>query len=172
MSKGIVFRNHQNEKIYPCPYMPIGSIYISVNSTNPSTYFGGTWEQIKDRFLLACGSSYANGSTGGEATHKLTTNEIPSHTHGSKSLIGKMQFRALTSGTNIADIYSSGNSICSYTGDGGSTWSVGINYTSGSNKATDVITVNATHEHTSVGGNGAHNNMPPYLAVYVWKRTK
>jgi hypothetical protein len=49
VSKAIVFRNHQNEKIYPCPYMPIGSIYLSVNITNPSTYFGGTWEQIKDK---------------------------------------------------------------------------------------------------------------------------
>lgn len=169
MAKAIRFKKN-GEAVYPCPYYPIGAIYISVNSTNPSTIFGGSWEQIKDKFLLACGSTYANGSTGGEATHKLTTNEIPSHTHGSKSLVGKMQFRALTSGTNIADIYSSGNAICSYTGDGGSTWSAAINYTSGSNKATDVITVNATHEHTSVGGNGAHNNMPPYLAVYVWKR--
>jgi len=170
MSKAIVFRTRNNEKVYPCPYYPIGSIYISVNSTNPSTYFGGSWTQIKDRFLLACGSTYSNGSTGGEATHKLTTAEMPSHTHGSKSLVGKMQFRALTNGTNIADIYSSGNTICSYTQDGGSTWGIGINYTSGSNKATDVLTVDATHEHTSVGGNGAHNNMPPYLAVYVWKR--
>jgi len=169
MAKAIRFKKN-GEAIYPCPYYPIGAIYISVNSTNPSTIFGGTWEQIKDRFLLACGSTYSNGSTGGEASHKLTTTEIPSHTHGSKSLVGKMQFRALTSGTNIADIYSSGNSICSYIGDGGATWNTGINHTSGSNKATDVITINATHEHASVGGNGAHNNMPPYLAVYVWKR--
>lgn len=70
MSKGIVFRNRQNEKIYPCPFMPIGSVYISVSSTNPSTYFGGTWEQIKDKFLLCCGNTYTAGSTGGEATHK------------------------------------------------------------------------------------------------------
>ncbi len=169
MSKAIRLMKN-NEPFYPCPYYPIGSIYIAVNNVNPSTYFGGTWEQIKDRFLLACGNSYSNGSTGGEATHKLTTTEIPSHTHGSKSLVGKIQFRALTSGTNIADIFSSGNSMCSYSSDGGSTWSAAINYTSGKNLKTDVITINATHEHSSVGGNGAHNNMPPYLAVYVWKR--
>ena len=60
---------------------PVGSIYMSVNNTNPSTLFGGTWSQIKDRFLLACGDIYSNGSTGGEATHTLTINEMPSHAH-------------------------------------------------------------------------------------------
>lgn len=60
---------------------PIGSIYMSVNNVDPSTLFGGTWQQIKDRFLLACGDTYSNGATGGEATHTLTVNEIPSHTH-------------------------------------------------------------------------------------------
>ena len=170
MSKGIVFRNRNNEKIYPCPFYPIGSVYISLSNTNPSTYFGGTWEQIKDRFLLSAGNTYAVGNTGGSSTVTLTTNQIPAHTHGSKSLVGKMQFRAITNGTNIADIYSSGNSICSYTQDGGNTWSMGLNGTSGSNKPTDVLTVNATHEHSSVGGNGSHDNMPPYLVVYMWKR--
>lgn len=43
MSKGIRFRNKNNEHIYPCPYMPVGSIFKSTSSTNPSTYFDGTW---------------------------------------------------------------------------------------------------------------------------------
>jgi len=60
---------------------PVGSIYISVNNVNPSTLFGGTWAQIKDKFLLAAGSAYSNGDTGGEATHTLTVNEMPSHSH-------------------------------------------------------------------------------------------
>ena len=81
MSKAIQLKNRNGEKMYPCPYYPVGSIYLSVNSTNPGTIFGGTWEQIKDRFLLACGSTYSNGSTGGEAKHTLTTNEMPSHSH-------------------------------------------------------------------------------------------
>ena len=81
MSKAIQLKNRSGEKVYPCPYYPVGSIYLSVNSTNPGTIFGGSWEQIKDRFLLACGSTYSNGSTGGESTHKLTVDEMPSHNH-------------------------------------------------------------------------------------------
>ena len=60
---------------------PVGSIYISVNSTSPATLFGGTWEILNDVFLLAAGS-YANAGTfGGEATHTLTVDEMPSHSH-------------------------------------------------------------------------------------------
>ena len=137
-SKAIKFRNKNNDYIYPCPYMPIGSIYISVNSTNPSTYFGGTWQQIKDRFLLACGSTYSNGATGGEATHKLTINEMPSHNHPVH--LSGTAYSNITS--NVDWLYESSYRI--YGGE-------------------DVAGSN-------VGGNQAHNNMPPYLAVYVWKR--
>ena len=45
------------------PY-PVGSIYLSINSTSPDELFGGTWEQIKDTFLLACGDTYAAGIYG------------------------------------------------------------------------------------------------------------
>ena len=67
---------------------PVGAIYMSVNSVSPSTLFGGTWEQIQDTFLLACGTTYSGGSTGGSNTHKHTTQghtltiaEMPSHRH-------------------------------------------------------------------------------------------
>ena len=63
-------------KIYP-----IGSIYMSINETNPSELFGGVWEQIEDKFLLACGTKHPNGEESGEETHTLTQNEMPSHTH-------------------------------------------------------------------------------------------
>ena len=56
---------------------PVGSIYISANATSPETLFGGTWERITDRFLLAAGSTYAAGSTGGNASVNLTKNNIP-----------------------------------------------------------------------------------------------
>ena len=60
---------------------PIGSLYWSKYDTDPSELFGGTWEQIKDTFVLAAGDTYEAGTTGGEATHTLTINEMPSHTH-------------------------------------------------------------------------------------------
>lgn len=58
---------------------PIGSIYMSVNSTSPANLFGGTWERISDTFLFAASSSYPAGSTGGEFTHKLTQSELPNY---------------------------------------------------------------------------------------------
>lgn len=116
---------------------PVGSIYMSVNSSDPSTLFGGTWERIQDRFLLAAGTTYAAGATDGEATHTLTVQEMPSHTHNVDS----------TTGSPVAYVPGGGGDI------GGS----------GKNIATKPI--------LAAGGGKAHNNMPPYLAVYVWKRT-
>lgn len=125
---------------------PVGSIYITTVNTNPTTLFGGTWVQIKDTFLLACGSTYSNGATGGEATHKLTVNEMPSHNH------------VIHGNTNIGSASGSGYWHFPTAIEG---WAYGsykdlYENSSGTN---------------SNGGNQAHNNMPPYLAVYVWKRT-
>lgn len=114
---------------------PVGSIYMSVNSTSPATLFGGTWQKIEDKFLLASGTSYSNGATGGEAEHTLTIAEMPTHHHktGSRQTYGS-----------------------------GSTWGL-INY--GSSVSTQ------DRDTSSTGGGQAHNNMPPYLVVNVWKRT-
>ena len=60
---------------------PVGSIYWSSKNTNPATLFGGTWTQIKDRFILAAGDYYSNGATGGAATVTLTVSNMPSHNH-------------------------------------------------------------------------------------------
>ena len=119
---------------------PVGAVYISVNSTSPASLFGGTWESIGGRFLLGAGDSYAAGSTGGEATHKLTVNEMPSHTH------------AIYRNVGVDDNNFSGH-IANR---------VAANDSSDDNKQT--VTSDAT------GGGAAHNNMPPYLAVYMWKR--
>jgi len=128
---------------------PVGSIYISVNTTNPGTLFGGTWEQIKDRFILAAGGSYTVGSTGGEATHTLTVNEMPEHRHSSDT------FQNGYANGSIADT----DKYCTWVNKG----------TSNNN---DPHTIQNGPIRTSwVGGSAAHNNMPPYLAVYMWKRT-
>lgn len=123
---------------------PVGSIYMSVNSTSPATLFGGTWVQLKDRFLLGAGDTYSNGGTGGEATHTLTTSEMPSHTHDVEDTTGQAKSEA-------------------YNGSGSRSWELlDIGNANGTNRA---LRARAT------GGGQAHNNMPPYLAVYMWKRT-
>lgn len=61
---------------------PVGSLYWSSKATEPSTLFGGTWQRIKDVFVLAAGDTYAAGSTGGEAEHTTTIDEMPRHRHG------------------------------------------------------------------------------------------
>lgn len=61
---------------------PIGSIYWSSNSTDPASLFGGTWVQIKDRFVLACGDTYSTtGATGGASSVTLSVSNMPSHNH-------------------------------------------------------------------------------------------
>ena len=60
---------------------PVGSVYISFNATDPSTLFGGTWQRLKDTFLLANGDSYAPNTTGGSATKTITTSNLPAHSH-------------------------------------------------------------------------------------------
>lgn len=117
---------------------PVGSIYQSTDSTDPSTLFGGTWERIKDRFLLAAGDTFAAGKTGGEASHTLTADEIPEI---------KMSYQytgqSTVIGTDAIRLYDVNGQPNQYTGP----------------------------QSSNCGGK-AHNNMPPYLVVYMWKRTE
>lgn len=123
---------------------PVGSIYISVSNANPSTLFGGTWVQIKDTFLLSAGDTYTAGNTGGSATHTLTTNELPSHYHNFYKT-GRIMYW-----DSSAD-------------------PIGIKQGTGEDIAAQFSWDSKT---ANVGGGQAHNNMPPYLVVYVWKRTE
>lgn len=116
---------------------PVGSFYFSENITSPETLFGGTWERIKDTFILAAGDTYAAGSTGGEAEHTLTENEMPSHYHSIQNT-GVARFTPASS-----------SSYWCWFNAGGYNQAVSYN----------------------TGGSGAHNNMPPYMTAYVWKRT-
>lgn len=124
---------------------PVGSIYMSTTNTNPSTIFGGTWEQIKDRFLLSAGDTYEAGSTGGEASHTLTIEEMPRHSH-----------------ELIDDVYNTAADLAAR-GDNGGSYNRLPNF-SLTNSYSHVKAANA-------GGNKPHENMPPYLTVYMWKRT-
>jgi len=141
---------------------PVGSVYISVLDINPNTAFGfGEWEQIKDVFLLSAGNIYNNGETGGEAAHTLTVNEMPSHTHRGSS--GTAGAHSHTLGTDMDVTYNASGKCCSVHKDG-----VDPSLWNGS------TSTNGGHTHTinieNTGNNVAHNNMPPYLTVYMWKR--
>ena len=54
---------------------------MSTENNSPAALFGGTWEQLKDRFLLGAGDNYVAGATGGEAQHALAISELPPHNH-------------------------------------------------------------------------------------------
>lgn len=114
---------------------PVGSIYMSVSPADPGGLFGGTWARIEDCFLLAAGQTYEAGTTGGEAEHTLTVEELPEHDHKISLTSG-----AVASGTDYSRVSSTG--------------SAASGLISGSDSLKGL----------------AHNNMPPYLAVYMWQR--
>lgn len=133
---------------------PIGSIYMNVNSTNPGTLFGGTWEQIQGKFLLGMSSSYPAGSQGGEASHTLTTAEMPAHAHNPANEAGYYGFI-----TNSQKAFTVGD--------------MGVQ--SGSGRyypfASAAFDISRNILTGTTGGGKSHNNMPPYLSIYIWKRT-
>lgn len=141
---------------------PVGSIYMSVNNVSPATFIGGTWELIQGKFLLSAGDGYTAGDTGGEASHTLTAAEsgqkaVTTATDGAHKHPLLMKYRSSgVGGGNVAYFHGDGDK--SY--DGFSTGSISQEYT-------------GAHSHSISGSNAtnAHNNMPPYLVVYVWKRT-
>lgn len=120
---------------------PVGSVYISVNSTSPASLFGGTWELIQSKFLLGTDDLVNIGATGGEATHVLTSNEMPKHRH------------TVTDFNNVKV----GN---------GTNGSYELNLTGYNNIGSDNFLITSFE-----GESQAHNNMPPYIKVAIWKRT-
>lgn len=149
---------------------PIGAIYMSTVSTNPATLFKiGNWEALPaGRVLLAQGTStwgvnYSAGSTGGEDKHTLTVSESASHNHtGSATTSGSTHTHALTMRASHGK---SGNGGVPRFGDG-DVWSdYKTQNLSAAGEHSHAITINNS------GGGQAHNNMQPYLSVYMWKRT-
>lgn len=120
---------------------PVGAYFWSSDDKDPSTFLGGTWEQVKDRFILAAGDTYSAGSTGGEAQHKLTLDEMPTHNHA-----------------NVNIFYDSGHR----NGNGAKI----ENITDG-----NYVAYALAPKQMLAGGDKAHNNMPPYTTAYCWHRT-
>ncbi len=134
------YLKRQNDRFYPYPYYPVGFIYLTMDETSPASIYGGTWELIKDKFLIGAGNKYALGITGGEEAHILSESEMPIHDHPTPSTM-----YTSVGGLGYGDIRTE--------------------------IATNGIIEKQKYLSTSaVGGSQAHNNMPPYLAVYIWRR--
>ena len=180
---------------------PVGSIYMSVNSTDPGTLFGGTWERIQGKFLLGASSGHTAGSTGGAETVKLSagnipahTHTIPDHTHTVPNHIHTVPAHTHTATASTAGVHShnirrtmnaaSGSARYAFEGSADV-----FKPTLDAGAHTHTITVaskaafNTTSSGTCTTGSGGSGNtgstgsgsavgiMPPYLAVYMWKRT-
>lgn len=160
---------------------PVGAIYTSTVSTSPSTLFGGTWEAFgQGRVLIGAGTgtdknntqkTFAVGETDatGEYGHTLITDEMPSHTH---SVNGDTDSANATHshtinflGTREANMGSGAKCYVRNSQDGGS----GFTMQSNSDDATHSHGINLTSGST--GGGQSHNNIQPYVVVYMWKRT-
>ena len=130
---------------------PIGSIYSSTVATSPADLFGGTWERIKGAFIWGIEDGEQAGITGGEATHTLTETELPEiDGEFATAVVGQHANKGVKGhayGTNFGT------------------------FTSGGITGTDITNETQYGYGYKFGNGQPHNNMPPYLAVYVWKRT-
>lgn len=151
---------------------PVGSIYMSVSATNPSTYFGGTWVAWgTGRVPVGINTSDSNFNTvektGGASTVTLSASQIPSHTHAKGTLA------TASAGAHTHNLQ---NQKTAWGTSGGNR--VLIDATSGYSAVTNKATTSAgAHTHTisgstaATGGGGSHSNLQPYITCYMWKRT-
>ena len=170
---------------------PVGSFYMSVSSaTSPATLLGfGQWTPVSGRFLFASNSTHSAGQSGGEEAHTLTVNEMPSHTHNATTTQNGLHTHSEGSAGHHrhtgGDDISKTKSFDACSGNG-NPWALGYGdgcyngqrsgfYTDWQGEHRHTIDAAGAHAHTvnvgSAGGNAPHNNMPPYLSVYMWRRT-
>ena len=142
--KGVLAKLLDNKAMIDRFY-PVGSYYeTSVSSFNPNTAWGGTWSlEASGKVHVSAGTGYTIGATGGEATHKLVVNELPSHTHAIR---------------------------LEYGAEGNASYPPGGEYSQVTNN-TNYGYYNTNTMIQSTGGNVAHNNMQPYIVVNRWHRT-
>ena len=151
------------------PAYPKGSIYMSIENVSPASLFGGSWNPINNVFLLAQGSSYSAGGSGGSAAVSLSVEQLPKHSHTIPALSGS------TGNGGGHDHRISGDHDA---GKGSYGWSVHdqtsgaqayVGYTNWAGEHSHSVTTNQSTTWETGNGN-THNNMPPYVVVYMWKR--
>lgn len=148
---------------------PVGSIYMSVNEVSPSVLFGGEWEQLKDRFLLGAGDTYQNGITGGNTEH---THSIDEHSHKYGIALGAYYGAASYENATHSGALEGGNgepAAWEHMGQHDSYRN--SNATSGSTSASVVVRRSVANTSSEELDTKSTSSLPPYLAVYMWKRT-
>ena len=157
---------------------PVGSIYMSANNVSPATFLGGEWEEINNVMLVAQGSDFVSGERGGSKHMPYHTHTGPLHTH--TVTIGSHTHAGLHSGSTTGTLVRGGGDYCA----GGSRSGLGSAlehakntiYAEPTNLGTPTTSASGTGDTGATGfsGNpysdGAYNNMPPYLSVYMWQR--
>lgn len=123
----------------------VGDLHLSFNDTDPAIRYGGVWERLEDVFLLAGGTMYAPGSTGGEAEVVLTEAQLAAHKHTGVVYRENQKAVSLNPGSGGYQL----------------NWAADTGYGTESDLETG-----------SAGAGEAHNNMPPYVAFYVWRRVE
>lgn len=151
--KAIYLKDNNNKKVVTVPYYRIGDLFLTTIATNPSNFLGGKWELFGPGRCLVCVNTSDTDfntakKTGGEKTHKLTVNEMPSHNHQYEDIT---DHRSLNGQFGRDGIYSSES------------------YMGVSNSVTAYS--EADFRMTYVGGSESHNNLQPYITCYVWIRT-
>lgn len=211
---------------------PVGSIYMSAVNVSPAAFLGGTWQAIEQgRMLMAAGSSWQAGTTGGNAYHTLTIAELPAHNHSATETAAGGHTHGASTGSAGAHSHSgstnnAGNHYHTGTTNGAGSHSHNINLfwrknpgesgicdsgsgqmaihnfnTSNSGSHTHGFSTSRAGEHAhslSIASAGAHTHsvaiaaagahthaitigktgsgaafsiLPPYIAVYMWRRT-
>lgn len=151
--KAVYLKDNNNNKVVTVPYYRVGDLFLTTIATNPSNFLGGKWELFGPGRCLVCVNTSdtdfnAVKKTGGEKTHKLTVNEMPSHNHQYEDITGN---RSLNGQFGRSGYYESEaymgvtNSVIAY--------------------------ADADFRMTYVGGSESHNNLQPYITCYVWIRT-
>lgn len=152
------------DKVYP-----VGAIYMSVSSTNPGNLFGGTWERIQNQFLLSAGGDYPAGTTGGSADAVVVSHSHTqaSHTHHNAKGAGwgYLSYNTSKSTMTRSKVNTSSGSRYTFLGTPNATSADGSNMDWGGQLQSTTPSINSS------GVSGTGKNMPPYLSVYVWKRT-
>lgn len=145
---------------------PVGAVYMSLSAANPATLFGGTWTAIEGKFLLAANAAHAAESTGGAESHTLTTAQLPAHSH---------RVYGSTDATSVGHDHGIPNIKTGQSGEYGAyaeTWGYGSGSRDLNTNYVDITHIHYVDVTSQTTGSGkAFSLMPPYLAVYMWRRT-